>query len=139
MSAEILELIRAGYDAMNRADFETMAEYLHPDVEWIVPDILPDTVDRSYHGPEGVSTFIETWREVFPDFRVEVEEMIDFGEQVLVMARVGGQGRDSGAEVMSPSFPHVWTFREGKLIRLEMFPRKAVALKALGRSEDAQL
>jgi SnoaL-like polyketide cyclase. len=101
-----------------------------------VPDILPDSADRSYRGPEGVRTFLETWREVFPDFGVVIEVMIDFGEHVLVMARVGGQGRDSGAEVRSPSFPHVWTFREGKVIRLEMFPRKAVALQALGLSEE---
>jgi ketosteroid isomerase-like protein len=136
VSAETLELIRQGYEAINRGDWKAVVENVDRDVEWIVPDILPDSADRSYRGPEGVRTFLETWREVFPDFRVEIEEMIDFGEHVLVMARVGGQGRDSGAEVMSPSFPHVWTFREGKLIRLEMFPRKAVALQALGLSEE---
>jgi ketosteroid isomerase-like protein len=136
VSAETLELIRQGYDAINRGAWEAAVENVDPDVEWIVPDILPDSAGRSYRGPEGVKTFLETWREVFPDFRVEIEEMIDFDEHVLVMARVGGQGRDSGAEVKSPSFPHVWTFREGKVVRLEMFPRKAVALEALGLSEE---
>jgi ketosteroid isomerase-like protein len=136
MSAETLALIRDGYDAMNRGDMDAVAEQLHPDVEWKVPDILPDTLDRSYRGAEGVKRFLETWFEVFPDFRVEIEEMMDFGEHVLVMATAGGQGRGSGAEVVSPSFPHVWSFRDGKVIRMEMFPRKAEALRALGLSGE---
>jgi ketosteroid isomerase-like protein len=137
MSAENLEVVRKAYEAMNRGDLEAVMQNLDPDVEWVVPDILPDTTDRSYRGKEGVASFLRTWFEVFPDFRVEIDEVLDFGEQVLVMASAGGAGRDSGAQVMSPSFPHVWTFREGKAIRLEMFPRKAVALEALGLSEPA--
>jgi ketosteroid isomerase-like protein len=136
--AETLEFIRQRYDAINRGDWEAVAENLDPDAEWIVPDILPDTLDTSYRGPEGVRTFLETWREVFPDFRIEIDEMMDFGDRVLVMARVSGQGRDSGVEVVSPSFPHVWTFKDGKLLRLEMFPRKAVALDALGLSGETE-
>jgi ketosteroid isomerase-like protein len=88
-----------------------------------------------YRGIEGVRQFWGLWREEFEDFTVEIEEVIDAGEQVIVMAAVSGRGRGSGAHVRSPTFPHVWTIRGGEAIRVEMFPTRASALEAVGLSE----
>jgi ketosteroid isomerase-like protein len=75
------------------------------------------------------------WREAFGDFRIEVDEVIDAGEHVIVMAITLGTGDESGAPVSAPRFPHVWTVRGGRVVRMEMFMSKDEALEAAGLSE----
>jgi hypothetical protein len=57
------------------------------------------------------------WRDSFEDFRMDVEEIIDGGDDVIVMAAPCGTAKDSGAEVRTPTFPLIWTVREGEARR----------------------
>jgi ketosteroid isomerase-like protein len=137
MSQEVVERIRRGYEAFNRGDLVGAAEGFDPNIEWRIPFQLPDSPpDETYHGREGVIRFWETWRAAFDDFRVELEEIIDAGDQVVVFAGVRGRGAGSGADVKSPSFPQVWTLGDdGRPVRVEMYPSRAEALDAVGLSE----
>jgi ketosteroid isomerase-like protein len=131
MSQENVERVVAGYEAFNRGDLDAVAEGLSPDFELRMPPIVPDP--ETYRGPDGMRQLHETWGAGFDDFHVEIEEVIDAGDKVLVMAAVCGTGRDSGAEVRSPSFPHIWTFLGGEIIRMEPRPNRNEGLKAIGR------
>ena len=137
MSQENIERIRRGYEAFNRGDLAGAAEGFDPNIEWRIPFQLPDSPpDETYHGRQGVIRFWETWRAAFDDFRVELEEIIDAGDQVVVFAGVRGRGAGSGADVKSPSFPQVWTLGDdGRPVRVEMYPSRAEALEAVGLSE----
>jgi len=137
MSQEAVERIRRGYEAFNRGDLTGAAKDFDPNIEWRIPFQLPDSPpDETYRGPQGVIRFWETWRAAFDDFCVELEEIIDAGDQVIVIAGVRGRGAGSGAEVRSPSFPQVWTMGDdGRPVRVEMFPSRAEALEAAGLSE----
>ena len=137
MSEEAVERIRRGYEAFNRGDLAGAAKDFDPNIEWRIPFQLPDSPpDETYRGREGVIRFWETWRAAFDDFRVELEEIIDAGDQVIVFAGVRGRGAGSGADVKSPSFPQVWTMGvDGRPMRVEMYPSRAEALEAVGLSE----
>jgi ketosteroid isomerase-like protein len=137
MSQENVERVRRGYEAFNRGDLADAAKDFDPNIEWRIPFQLPDSPpDETYHGPEGVVRFWETWRTAFDDFRVELEEIIDAGDRIIVFAAVRGRGAGSGAEVKTPSFPQVWTFGEdGRPVRVEMYASRAEALEAAGLSE----
>ncbi len=92
--------------------------------------------DETYRGPDEVVRFWQTWRAAFDDFRVELEETIDAGDQIIVFAGVRGRGAESGADVKTPSFPQVWTMGDdGRPMRVEMYPSRAEALAAVGLSE----
>lgn len=130
MSQENVEAVLRGYEAFNRGDLDAAIEGFHPDLEWQGPEVLPE--EDVYRGVEGVRRFWEQWLELFEDFQIEIEEVIDARENVVVMAVIRGRGRESGAEVRTPSFPHFWTIRDGKAIRMKMFPTKAAALEAAG-------
>ena len=65
----------------------------------MVPDPGP------YRGPEGVRRFWDMWRESFEDFRIEIVEVHDLDDHVVVIARVHGTGRDSGAAVDDARLP----------------------------------
>ena len=134
MSQENVQAILHGYEAFNRGDLDAAVEGFHPQIEWSGPGVVPES-GTVYRGAKGVREFWEQWRGEFEDFNVEIEEVIDAGEQVIVMASVSGTGRGSGAPVRSPSFPHVWTIREGQAVRMEMLRTKAEALESVGLSE----
>ena len=133
MSRENVEAVLRGYAAFNRGDLDAAIEGFHPEIEWHGPGVFPD--EDVYRGVEGVRRFWDQWLELFEDFQIEIEEVIEAGEKVVVMAVVHGRGRGSGADVKTPSFPHLWTFRDGKAVRMRMFQTKAEALEAAGLPE----
>jgi ketosteroid isomerase-like protein len=134
MSQENVEAVLRGYEAFNRGDLDAAAEGFHPEIEWSGPGVLPEKREI-YRGIDGVRRFWGQWQAEFEDFTVEIEEVIEAGEQVIVMAAVSGTGRGSGAHVRSPTFPHVWTIRDGQAVRMEMLRTRAEALEATGLRE----
>jgi ketosteroid isomerase-like protein len=88
-----------------------------------------------FRGTQGLRELWEAYTETFEDFHVEVEETIDAGDRVIVMAAVAGTGGDSGLEVRTPSFAWVWSFEGDRVVRMEAMPNRATALEAVGRSE----
>jgi uncharacterized protein len=97
-------------------------------------DMLPES--GSYRGPEGVRRFWQEWGETFDDFRAEPVEYAEGGESVIVVTKVHGRGKDSGAPVETPGFPMAWTARDGVIVRVEMFQSRAEALEAVGLPPD---
>lgn len=133
MSQENVEGVLRGYEALNRGDLDAAVAGLAPDCELVLPPILPEAAG-SYQGREGLRQFWETWRDSFEGFRMEVEEVIDAGDRVLVMAAACGTGADSGADVRTPSFAIIWTIEDGQAVRMHAFPTRAEGVEALGLS-----
>jgi hypothetical protein len=77
------------------------------------------------------------WGEAFEDFRAEPQEFIDAGDVVVVIVKVEARAH-SGATVDTPSFPNVWTARDGVLVRMEMFQSRAEALAAAGLAPETR-
>ncbi len=65
---------------------------------------------------------------------MDAEQLIDAGDQVVVVVRDGGRLKDSGSEIWN-RFVHVWTVRDGKVIRWASYGDKDAALEAVGLSE----
>jgi ketosteroid isomerase-like protein len=93
---------------------------------------LPD--GSSYSGPSGFLEFIERWEEGIGFERMEPEEIIDAGEQVVAFVHHQGQGKASGIDV-EQHFAMVWTVRDGRAIRMDMYRTREQALEAAGLSE----
>jgi uncharacterized protein len=72
--------------------------------------------------------------ERFEDLRVTVEEIIDAGDQVVLVAHHQGRGRKSGVEV-DARFYEVYTLRGGKVLRIDEYADRAGALEAAGLRE----
>ena len=53
----------------------------------------------------------------------------------MTLAIESGRGRGSGAAVQSNRTAHVWTLRDGKATRLDLYNDRTVALKAVGLEE----
>jgi ketosteroid isomerase-like protein len=132
MSKERVDTLRAIYDALNRGDLDAACGGLPPDFEFIPPPMLPEADVTP--GPQGLRELWERYASIFENYRAEVEETIDAGDTVIVMAAVAGTSA-SGPDLKTPSFAWVWSFEDETPVRMEAMPNRATALEAVGLSD----
>jgi ketosteroid isomerase-like protein len=86
-------------------------------------------------GRQGWIEFMRSWSEDFDEFTIEAEEIIDAGDdRVVVISRNRGTGRASGAPVEA-HFGAVYTLKAGRITRGDVFVKPTHALRAAGLSE----
>lgn len=133
MSRETLELARRGYEEFNRTGVPP-ADLFHPDAEFDPSRTLPDV--GVIRGADRFLGLIRDYSASFEDFRVDVEELIDAGNHAVVVVRDGGRLKGGSSEIWN-GFVHVWTFRDGKVVRWASYGDKAAALEAVGLREHS--
>ena len=84
-----------------------------------------------FHGPAGVVEEAKRWEEMWSDYRFEVQDLVDAGDKVVLLYRQVGKSKESGVEVEERA-GWVYTLREGKITRVEMFQDRETALRAAG-------
>ena len=129
MSRSNEEIVRAGYEAWNRGDFEALVAELDPEIEWKLPDEGMNT--GTFRGHAGVMGLMESYLDAFEHFTVELERLSAAGDQVVVFVRARARGKASGVEVETRP-AHLWTMRGGKAVRMEVYPEREQALEAAG-------
>jgi uncharacterized protein len=97
MSEELLQLVQKGYEAWNAGDRGWVLEHMSEDIEWITPGDDPDP--GTYRGLRGVEEYWSQWRAAVGQLNFVVEEMMESGNNVVVVARRQGRGAQSGLEI----------------------------------------
>jgi len=137
MSEENVEIVRRLYDAAARHDTSKVLDFYDPEIEWDISHAPARDMmgkEHAFYGHEGLRTFFRHWYEAWKHVEPDLEELIDAGDQVISVETTRGRGRTSGAVV---ELPHaaVWTFREGKIVKVVWFGSRSEALEAAGLSE----
>jgi ketosteroid isomerase-like protein len=133
MSEENVETARRAYVAFNRGDFAGALENVAPEFEWVATGVIPG-VKGVYRGPEEFGRFLESFWNEFDDSHIEVNELIEAGDQVLASLTVRGRGAQSGVQT-SWDIWHLWTLKDGNAVGLQGFTNGDEALEAAGLSE----
>jgi ketosteroid isomerase-like protein len=113
------------------------------DMSFLDPEVvyedttLPDHIGEAYRGHEGIQRAAKRWIEPQEWMLVELEQIIEAGDQLVSVHRLRSKARHSGiefdtADEGSPSLAYVWTFRDGKVIHFKSFLGKEKALEAAG-------
>jgi ketosteroid isomerase-like protein len=131
MSRADIETLRAGYEAFGRGDWDAVLRKAHPDLELRTADRV--TNPGTYKGIQEVRRFFEDLFEPFDEVLAEPEAFFERGHQIVVFALVRSRPRGSNA-VVENRIGHVWTMRDGKAVRLQIFPEREKALEAAGLS-----
>ncbi|MGH2964996.1 MAG: nuclear transport factor 2 family protein [Solirubrobacterales bacterium] len=118
MSHENVEILRAIYPALNGGDAERALACLHAQAE-LHTDPADPTSD-SYYGLAEFQRGIALWQQEWRSMRYEVEDVTQGSDRVLMKIRLHGIGKRSGAEIDREIF-HVWTTRDGKAQRCEVY------------------
>jgi ketosteroid isomerase-like protein len=135
MSAENVELLRAMLDAYNEGGVEAMLPYIDPAFEVTVPPSLsvePDT----YRGHKGMRHYFESFADVMDEVRFDADAFVDAGDRVVATTRLTARARETGLEVEQLVF-QIWTVRDGRAVRAEVYPTKAEALHAAGLEDES--
>lgn len=133
MSQENVELAYRGHDTFNRRDLDAFLAQMDPDTEFI-PYEVEVQGGTPYRGHEGMRAWWEETLEVIPDFRVELQDVRDLGDEVFVRGRIHGHGAGSGASFERPLWG-LMEFRNGKQVRYRTFGSETEALEAAGLSD----
>ena len=129
MSAELVQLVEQGYRAWNSGDRSWVLEHMAEDVRWITPPDDPDP--GTYEGYEGVESYWAQWRAAVGQLNFVVEEILDAGHAVVVVARRRGRGEHSGLEV-SDRVIQVFHFNdESKCTEVHEYYDRDAALSAV--------
>src|SRR5215213_1999159 len=132
MSQENVETVRRIYGRWRNGDFLSLVEPFDMNLVYVVHPEFPDS--GTYAGLDRVAAFLWSWLEPWSRVTMEAEEVMDAGDSVVVEVRGASVGRSSGVAGEFRMF-HVWTFRAGKVIRLDAIGDRGAALKAAGLSE----
>ncbi|MGH2978662.1 MAG: nuclear transport factor 2 family protein [Solirubrobacterales bacterium] len=125
------QLIRRGYDAWNRGDFETMEKLLDREFEIDATDRVLNP-DR-YVGLAGFRRLASEMFEIWDSWLIEPDEFVEHGDLVFVTHRIRARGKGSGLE-LEQTYWSVWTVRDGRAVKLALYVDHDRARAAAGLS-----
>jgi ketosteroid isomerase-like protein len=129
MSEENVEKVRSTTNEWGQGNYSSVA-WAHSEIELVGAD---GSVTRGINeAGKQWAEFLEAW----DDFATLAEEILEAGDdRVLALVRFQGRGRGSGTPLADFSGAQLFTLREGKVVRLELFSQRDEALEAAGLSE----
>jgi len=133
---------RHGFDALRRGEYEAMAAVCHPEVETTYLTAPGETVgdlETEYKDREGLIESLRSWSEAWSDWALEPNEMLDFGDRVLVRGRFVGRGKLSGVTT-DQAGAIMFTLHRGWITRQHVYlgtdlPLEAAELSKARRTE----
>jgi ketosteroid isomerase-like protein len=129
-----VELVRRSYrmlddlrEAPDGPADRLLRELVHERFELHLPPVYPDS--RVFRGPDGLKRWTVRTKEVWGEWRFELQRFIDVGERVVVLVHLVATGGKSGVRLERDT-AHVWTLADGKVIRCEVYLDPSEALEA---------
>jgi ketosteroid isomerase-like protein len=130
VSPDNLEIQRRGYEHF-AATGDPLEEIVDPEFIWDMSTFGTWPERQTYEGVEGMREFLTTWVDAWEDWELEVEELHPAGDKVVAIVRQRGRAKATGLPV-NMHFGQVWTYRDGKQLRMEMYSTPEEALRATG-------
>jgi ketosteroid isomerase-like protein len=131
MSQENVESVKRSLETFAKRDRAGWSELCGSEVEAVPVGEWPEGEIR---GREAVWDFLLAADEPWEPGAFEATEISDGPDTVATRMRRKLRGRSSGAEV-DYDYWAVFTFRNGKVIRVQWFDKRAEALEAAGLRE----
>jgi ketosteroid isomerase-like protein len=115
-----VDSVRDAYAAFERGDLEGALAPFSEDVIWEQAQGLPH--GGIYRGLDEVrrNVFDPLDRDWWSAFAADAEQLLDAGDDVVVIGRYRGAAKATG-KVLDVPFVHVWTFEDGQATRFRQF------------------
>jgi ketosteroid isomerase-like protein len=134
MSKENVEIVQEYFASVRRGDWERVAQLVDPKIE------MHGTVGglgegRIYQGmAEIMDEFQNEDLEAWEERRLEPQEFIDAGENVVMLLHEYRRGKGSGVPLESDTGV-VIAVRDGRVVRIQGYMDPGAALEAVGLRE----
>jgi ketosteroid isomerase-like protein len=129
MSEENVEIVQRIFDGWANGNFGSGLTDLAPDVVFVVRHPFPEAVETA--GPDGIQEYMRRFLDNWKSYAVEATDLRAVGDIVVADAVQHGEGKASGIE-MEQQFFMLFTFRGGKIVRIESILERGQALEAAG-------
>jgi len=136
MSRENVEIVRKGYERF-AATGEFTDDIVTADFVWDMANFHGWPEQQTYAGADGARTFLSEWTDAWEDWELEIEALHDAGDRVVALMRQHGRSKAAGMPV-EMHFAQIWTLREGKEARMDMYSDADEALEAAGLGEHPE-
>jgi ketosteroid isomerase-like protein len=128
MSGENVALVQLFADHWNETG-EPPWDELDPEV---VFEIDPGSfVAGTYRGEDGIRELLRLTAEVFDEFQLELDELIDVGDAVVALGSIRVRGVQSGAQGTQQG-ALLFRFAGGRIVLYRSYLRREEALEAVG-------
>jgi ketosteroid isomerase-like protein len=134
MSQENVEIVRAAFEAFLEGDQEKTAQLVDPALEFhgTIGGLQEGQIA---HGQSEIDqTFESEDLEAWEERRLEPEEFIDAGDDVVVLLHEYRRGKGSGVELETETAVVV-TVSGGRVVRIQGYMDRKAALAAVGLSD----
>ncbi len=125
------ELYRRGIEAFNRRDLEGFLALADPDVIGVSRVLAIE--GGPYRGHDGVRDWWQALLDVFPDFFVEILWVREGGP--VTVAELSNRALGEGSAALEDLVWQLAEWREGRVVRWEIYQSEREALEAAGLSE----
>jgi uncharacterized protein len=131
---ENIRLAQSAYEAFGRGDLPALAEMMADEIEWVSPgDPDADPNAGTVNGKEAVLDWFGGLASTLDFTTFEPREFIAQDDKVVSLVYAEATARDTGRAFVNHE-AHVWTFRDGKLARFQIYLDTA-AVAAAHRAE----
>ena len=124
-SAGAAEMMSEDQRALFTDDFEVR----------FMSELFGDGGEVLAHGRDGLTAMWQEWLTPWESYRLDVEEFIDAGDDVVVFVRVEARTKRDGVLVQHAPAA-IWKVREGKVAAITFYLVRGEALAAAGLSEE---
>jgi uncharacterized protein len=115
------------YSHWGKGDWTPAFDFYAEDMEWGWSDEFPG-LGGVFADRQTPNQRLLSWLCEWQIWTCEAEDYVKRGDVVVVLTRYRGRGKGSGVEVDEEG-AHVWTIRDGKAVRLEVFADRERALR----------
>jgi ketosteroid isomerase-like protein len=105
MSQENIDLVRRSIEMFNQGNVDALFRAADPEIEWHDQPELPGAT--IHKGADAAAQHVRSAMENLSGYRLEVEELVDAGANVVACGHVAAQGRASDVPVKPPNSPSV--------------------------------
>jgi uncharacterized protein len=130
MPSSDVEIVRAAFAAFGRGDVDAVLANCDPEI--VVRD--PARTGQTFRGREDLRRFWDEWFENWDEYRVEPQEFVEAGGEILVRARQVGRGKLSGIEIDDDLY-QVFRVRNGRLVEYRLYTEREDAVASMPGSE----
>ncbi|GAA3150601.1 hypothetical protein GCM10010521_42840 [Streptomyces rameus] len=117
MSEQTTAVVKRLYEALDKADIQTVLEIFDPEVEIVTPPSLPWSTGH-YQGHAGAAQYFGGALEHLEDTGFKVTEIRVAGDWAAAIGNWYGRFRAGGGE-FDVRFVHFWELRDGRVVRTE--------------------
>jgi ketosteroid isomerase-like protein len=111
-------------------DTDGLCRLMDPNIEWVT--LMGSQVEAAiYKGHAGVREYFAVAADAWDSLQLEPDELVEGGDEVVILGTAVGKGRASGAEVRLPVAIH-FKLRRGKISYCETCTDQAAALREAG-------